>query len=333
MYALLNQFKIPFFFLYILVSFYIEANESQDSLKIGFGSCLDQDNPQEIWQPLKKENLHAFVFMGDNVYGDSDSGELIQMQIAYTKQKQRLPRWLKNLNPLAIWDDHDYGLDDGGGDYILKKDSQKLFLDFWKVKEEDPRRKQEGIYFSESKNLKDKKILILGLDTRYFRSPLVGEKRNYIATTDTSTTILGEEQWEWLESKFQTETNLIILVSSIQILATNHGFEKWSNFPHEKERLLSLIKESKKPVILVSGDRHKGAIYKQDNLYELTTSSLNKPLPGWLETIWKETDPLILGTMHYDMNYGVIRIESSGVISVELKGKEGEILQKASLKI
>ena len=65
MYPLLNQFKIPFFFLYILISFYIEANESQDSLKIGFGSCLDQDNPQEIWQPLKKENLHAFVFMGD----------------------------------------------------------------------------------------------------------------------------------------------------------------------------------------------------------------------------------------------------------------------------
>ena len=92
-------------------------------------------------------------------------------------------------------------------------------------------------------------------------------------------------------------------------------------------------KESKKPVILVSGDRHKGAIYKQDNLYELTTSSLNKPLPVWLATIWKETYPLILGTMHYNMNYGVIRIESSGVISVELKGKEGEILQKASLKI
>lgn len=333
MFPLLNQFKIPFFFLYILVSFYIEANESLDSLKIGFGSCLDQDNPQEIWQPLKKENLHDFVFMGDNVYGDSDSGELIQMQTAYIKQEQRLPRWLKNLNPLAIWDDHDYGLNDGGGDYILKKDSQKLFLDFWKVKEEDPRRNQEGIYFSENKNLKDKKILILGLDTRYFRSPLEGEKRNYIATTDTSTTILGKEQWEWLESQFQKETDLIILVSSIQILATNHGFEKWSNFPHEKERLLSLIKESEKPVILVSGDRHKGAIYKRDNLYELTTSSLNKPLPGWLERIWEETDPLLLGTMHYNINYGVIRIESSGVISVELKGKEGEILQKASLEI
>ena len=126
---------------------------------------------------------------------------------------------------------------------------------------------------------------------------------------------------------------MIVLVSSIQILATNHGFEKWNNFPHERTRLLSLIKESKKPVILVSGDRHKAAIYKRDNLYELTTSSLNKPLPGWLERIWKETDPLLEGEIHYNMNYGVIKIESSGVISVELKGKEGEILQKASLKI
>ncbi|GIT33654.1 MAG: hypothetical protein Ct9H300mP3_11850 [Gammaproteobacteria bacterium] len=61
-----------------------------------------------------------------------------------------------------------------------------------------------------------------------------------------------------------------------------HGFEKWSNFPHEKERLLSLIKQFKKPVGLVSGDRHKAGIYKQDNLYELTSFSLNKPfLGGW----------------------------------------------------
>ena len=208
-----------------------------------------------------------------------------------------------------------------------------MFLDFWNVTADDPRRNQEGIYFSETKSLNGKKILMLGLDTRYFRSPLVGEKRNYVATSNTNTTILGEEQWRWLESKFKEKSDFIILVSSIQILATNHGFEKWSNFPHEKERLLSLIKESKKPIILVSGDRHKGAIYKKDNLYELTTSSLNKPLPGWLKKIWKETDPLLLGVMHYNINYGVIRIEASGVINIELKGEEGEILQKASLKI
>ena len=116
--------------------------------------------------------------------------------------------------------------------------------------------------------IKDKKILLIGLDTRYFRSSLEGEKRNYQSTSDVSKTILGQQQWEWLERTFQNEADIIILVSSIQILATNHGFEKWSNFPHEKERLLSLIKQFKKPVVLVSGDRHKAGIYKQDNLYE-----------------------------------------------------------------
>ena len=181
--------------------------------------------------------------------------------------------------------------------------------------------------------IKDKKILLIGLDTRYFRSALEGEKRNYQSTSDISKTILGKKQWQWLERTFQKEADIIILVSSIQILATNHGFEKWSNFPHEKERLLSLIKEFGKPVVLVSGDRHKAGIYKQDNLYELTSSSLNKPLPKWLVEVWDETDPLLLGTMHYDMNYGVINIDSSGTINVDLKDEKGNILEAVEFDI
>ena len=151
--------------------------------------------------------------------------------------------------------------------------------------------KEKGFIFLKADRLKIRKILLIGLDTRYFRSPLEGEKRDYQSTSDISKTILGKEQWEWLERTFQEEVDIIILVSSIQILATNHGFEKWSNFPHEKERLLSLIREFQKPVVLVSGDRHKAGIYKQENLYELTSSSLNKPLPRWLVAVWDETDP------------------------------------------
>ena len=332
MYSLLNQFKIPFFFLCILFSFYIEANESQDSLKIGFGSCLDQDKPQVIWKALENENLNDFFFMGDNVYGDLDSGKLTNMGPSYAKQEENFPPWLKSLKPLAIWDDHDYGLNDGGSEYTLKKEAQKLFLDFWNIDIKDERHKREGIYFSESRQIKDKKILLIGLDTRYFRSALEGEKRDYQSTSDKSKTILGKEQWQWLETTFHEEADIIILVSSIQILATNHGFEKWSNFPHEKKRLLSLIREFQKPVVLVSGDRHKAGIYKQENLYELTSSSLNKPLPRWLVAVWDETDPLLLGKMHYDMNYGLINIDS-GSISIDLKDEKGNVLESVEFDI
>ena len=130
MYSSLKQIKIHYFFLSFLASFFIEANEVKDFFKIGFGSCLDQDKPQEIWKSIREENLNDFFFMGDNVYGDTDTGKLVEMKQAYLKQEQRLPVWLKNLTPLAIWDDHDYGINDGGNEYYLKKESQKLFLEF-----------------------------------------------------------------------------------------------------------------------------------------------------------------------------------------------------------
>ena len=324
-----SYIKILYLTLPLILSSLSLAEDNTESLKIGFGSCIDEAKPQPIWKALEKERLNDFFFMGDNIYGDMDSGVLSisNMGSAYAKQAENFPDWLQNLKPLAIWDDHDYGLNDGGQEYTLKKDSQKLFLDFWKIDKQDDRHKREGIYFSETRQIKDTKILLIGLDTRYFRSPLEGEKRNYQSTSDVSKTILGEQQWEWLERIFRESADIIILVSSIQILATNHGFEKWSNFPHEKERLLSLIEQFKKPVVLVSGDRHKAGIYKQGNLYELTSSSLNKPLPRWLVAVWNETDPLLLGKMHYDMNYGLISIHSSGTVNIDLKDDKGNVLE------
>ncbi len=327
-----SSLKILYLTFLLILSPLSLAEGYADSLKIGFGSCVDEAKPQPIWEAVEKENLNDFFFVGDNVYGDLDSGELSNMGPAYEKQEENFPNWLKNLKPLAIWDDHDYGLNDGGSEYTLKKEAQKLFLDFWKIDIQDERHKREGIYFSESRQIKNKKILLIGLDTRYFRSPLEGEKRNYQSTSDISKTILGKEQWQWLERTFEEEADIVILVSSIQILATNHGFEKWSNFPHEKERLLSLIRQFQKPVVLVSGDRHKAGIYKQENLYELTSSSLNKPLPKWLVAVWDETDPLLLGKMHYDMNYGLINIDSRS-ISIDLKDEKGNVLESVEFDI
>ena len=87
-----------------------------DSIKIGLGSCLDQNYPQPIWQTIEKENLNYFVFLGDNVYGDSPTGSLIKMNRAYKKQKKMFPDFLKEMKIYSIWDDHDYGINDGGAD-------------------------------------------------------------------------------------------------------------------------------------------------------------------------------------------------------------------------
>ena len=59
---------------------------------------------------------------------------------------------------------------------------------------------------------------------------------------------------------------------------------------------------------------------------------MNQPLPGWLEKIWKENDPLLEGEMHYDMNYGVIKISDSSLIVIQLKNNYGQVLEEVKIQ-
>lgn len=318
--------------LLLLLSFNL-FSQTGETFILGMGSCLDQDSDQqEMWSSLEKENLTEFFFLGDNIYGDNKDGSLEKMQSAYIKQSDNLPNWLNKISVNAIWDDHDYGVNDGGGDFIGKEKSQKLFLDFWKIKKSDRRSNDEGIYFSKEVILNNKVIKIIGLDTRYFRSPLEGEKRARTPTQDTSKTILGTDQWSWLSNQLSQDMDILILASSIQIIATNNGFEKWGNFPHERQRLFKLLNDLNKPVVMLSGDRHKAGLYKMGNLHEITSSSMNKPLPRWLSLYWdstqKETDEFLVGEMFYEPNYGILKIEDENKIEIELKNKQGESLNK-----
>ena len=249
------------------------TSEKVYAYKYGLGSCLDQDREQSIWSAIKKENVDGFMFLGDNVYGDIPSGKLSKMKKAYQTQKDRLPRWLMDdKDILAIWDDHDFGVNDGGGDYPLKQESEKMFLDFWKIHSSDPRRKRDGIYFKQTKKIEGIEIDIIGLDTRYFRSKLKSKKNTYQPNNDSSATILGQDQWAWLKSSiFNSSADIIVILSSIQILATNHPYEKWDNFPQERKKLLNLmaIAAKDKTIIAVTGDRHKSGIYQNQDFVEI----------------------------------------------------------------
>ena len=157
---------ITLFLLFALTPHYLQA------YKFGLGSCLHQDQEQAIWKAIKLKEVDSFIFLGDNVYGDTQSGNLQRMKEAYAKQKLNLPKWLLEKEILSIWDDHDYGLNDGGSSYKNKVEAQELFVDFWKIPSEDPRRKREGIYFESKKTIEGLKVHVVALDTRYFRSNL-----------------------------------------------------------------------------------------------------------------------------------------------------------------
>ena len=312
-----------------------------DEIKIGIGSCLDQDFPQPIWQPIEEENLDYFIFLGDNVYGDSIFENLYKMKRAYSKQEKLLPDFLDQTDIFAIWDDHDYGKNDGGSDYKYKKLAENLFLDFWNVPINDVRRSREGIYFSENKVFFNRKYKLIFLDTRYFRSPLkrtdergAPGKERYLPDNSTNKTLIGNEQWEWLSNKLDENADIRIIVSSIQIIAEGHGFEKWGNLPKEKERLYNLIDSKNiKDIIFLSGDRHAGAIYKDKTtkgtkLYEITSSSLNLPGAAWV-TKYKGKDrppepgPNRVNSMYLWENYGFIEFTENN-IHLSLKDINGK---------
>lgn len=93
-------------------------------------------------------------------------------------------------------------------------------------------------------------------------------------------------QWKWLEETLRLSTAQITVIGSgIQILPTDRPvIECWSQFPHERGRLLQLVKEAGvnshgRRTVLLSGDVHFSEALCVDNagehLLEFTSSGLS----------------------------------------------------------
>lgn len=214
-----------------------------------------------LWDDILAEEPDLWIWGGDNIYADTDDMEKMEAMYQQQNKVNGYRRLKKKIPVIGTWDDHDYGINDGGVDFSSKKESQQVFLDFMNVPEDSPRRQREGIYNSHLYNFPQGSVRILVLDTRYFRTPLTKDtltKKRFQPNTFGEGTLLGEPQWQWLEEELMnSRADFNIIVSSIQFLSNQHGFECWGNFPHEVERLQSLIAKSKaKGVFILSGDRH-----------------------------------------------------------------------------
>ena len=113
---------------------------------------------------------------------------------------------------LATWDDHDYGENDAGFEYPLKVESQKLFNEVYSVPEDSPRRQRPGIYDAQIFGPEGKRVQVILLDTRYFRSKLrswakgerpPGRGPYQPHEDEADVTMLGEAQWKWLKEELK----------------------------------------------------------------------------------------------------------------------------------
>jgi len=331
--------KITHFLLSVLISINLYAN--QEIVTLGFGSCLHQDRSMAILNTIEKKELDLFMFIGDNVYGDQEDGELDKLIRTYKQQYNNLEDFLKNVSTEFIWDDHDFGLNDGGSNYRYKDTAKELFLETWQIPENDPRRQRDGLYFDKMVKKNGLKIHLIFLDNRTFKSEwkLTDEfnkegKERYVEDFNPEKTLLGKKQWSWLKDRLKVDSNIKIILSSLQILSLGHGWESWDKFPLERSKFFNLIDESNvSNFFILSGDRHRGGFYQfktadNKNIYEFTSSSLNLPIPFNTE----EEGPLRIGSTYRKANFGVVRIFEDEVV-MELTSHTGEVVNSLNVAI
>ncbi len=302
---------------------------------ITFGSCNKVDKPQSMWTDVAANNPNLWIWLGDIIYADTTDMKALAAMYKRLKTNPNYKKLRAKAQVVGVYDDHDFGVNDSGKSYPMKKPAKKCLMDFLDVPMNNPLRKREGAYQSYTFGQGGQRIKVIVLDTRYFRDDLEADTtkaRRYIPNMTGD--MLGEAQWKWLEKELKNSpANLNILCTSIQVLADQHGHEKWGNFPNCRKRLLSLIASTKpRNLMILSGDRHMAEISKMElqglsyPLYDFTSSGLTHIRSGT-----SEVNKLRVGDMIVKKNFGLLKIRWEGerpVVSMQVRGLLNELYQE-----
>eukprot|EP00967_Tisochrysis_lutea_P017712 scaffold20060_cov33-Tisochrysis_lutea.AAC.1 len=229
---------------------------SEDTVleRITFSSCAHQD-PEgfgddniyfESWDTFAAAGADLAILTGDNVYGDCVLPGCTELKAAYDELAAipAFQRFKSKVPFIATWDDHDYGVNNGGADFALKHYAKEHFLNFYNIPMDDERRTRGGVYKSYTFGPEGKRLQVILLDDRWFK---------------TADTILGDEQWQWLAQELRKPADLRLLVNGFQFLG--NLYEGFYQQPCEQKKLLSILPDN---VVLISGDRHIGSFYQVD---------------------------------------------------------------------
>ncbi len=245
-----------------------------DSFRIAFGSCasVDLDSTQKIWKATAHSGPMAFLWLGDNIYGDSSN-------LAVLRKKYRRQRMVKSLlgfqatvPQLAIWDDHDYGRNDGDRRFDGKRNSLKVFREYW-ANPNFGLPTTPGVFFRWSIGNVD----FFFLDTRTYRDPnlyLDGPRKTH----------LGVAQKSWLMNGLKESRAVFkVLVSSNTWTGWKGPFrDSWGSFTNERDEIFNFIRdEGISGVFLIAGDSHRPQMnvipwsrFGGYDLYEVISSPL-----------------------------------------------------------
>lgn len=246
-----------------------------ETVRIAFGSCANEkEGSSKVWNRMNAVKIDALVLLGDTPYIDT-TDLAIQRQRYQTFSNVPAFAALVAHTPLyGTWDDHDFGRNDTDGNLEGKEFSRQAFREY----RPNPSfgENNQGIYTK----FKQGPVEIFLLDARWF------------ARTETShniPTLLGKQQWNWLERALKASTSPYKILASGMIFngATRPGkTDHWGAYPTEYLRLLSIIKRNNiSGIILVSGDIHWSRVIKHNttdtigyDVHEFITSPVHEKL-------------------------------------------------------
>lgn len=310
--------------LMLALPFTVSADASLKEIKelrrLAFGSCNKHTRPQPIWDQIAANSPDLFIFDGDTVYADGKGLEVLSNAYKIQNNVEAYKKFKTVVPVIGMWDDHDYGKNNGGNEYQFKKESQKLFLDFIGEPLNSPRRNQEGVYTSYTFGKDDHKVKVILLDNRYFKNIEKGA-------------LLGEKQWKWFEEEIKnSDASLNIIVAGISILSpkTIHS-EEWADYPAEKERLAKTVKSTKTPYLYLAGDKHFADIFWKNEELEFLSSGMTHNTEGVVRPLIRAMYPSPI----FRHNYGLIDFQWEGktpVLDLSVRTDTGEVFNQKKVK-
>ncbi|MEO0338600.1 MAG: alkaline phosphatase D family protein [Bacteroidota bacterium] len=316
-----------------------EIDPNQLLETIALGSCNRQDSKQDMWEYILENDPQLWIWLGDNIYGDSEDMEVMKSKYLQQKYGEEYSKLRKQMPVVGTWDDHDFGANNAGKEFPKRDESQALMLDFLDVAPDAPVRNQKGGYQAFTFGPKGKQVKVILLDSRYHRDAPISNRDGSGYLPNKTGTILGEVQWKWLENELRnSEAQVHLIGNGIQVIPQDHRFEKWFNFPKEREKLFNLLaKYQVANSILLSGDRHIAEISKlsvegmNEPIYELTSSGMTHSY----EKAGDEPNRHRVSKLIGKRNFGVIKIdwEANPIkIDLEVRGLKNAVHTSVQVK-
>ncbi len=241
---------------------------SKKPLRFVVGSCIHtkyRGRAPKIWNSITSQNPDAILLLGDNVYVNLPSLRFVNFKKKFESRyvHTRLSTDLyfqKKLTPVfAIWDDNDYGEKDGGKEFKHKAYTSKMFQAFF------PRLKKHRL-FSMSKSKTNQNMTLesvaLKFDIGKSKFTMLDNRsfRDVRGKSAKSGAHHGKTQLMLLKHRLQEKGNHYI-ASGNEFFGAHHKFESYEkDHPEEFKEFIQIIKNSRKKVFLMGGDRHLSSL-------------------------------------------------------------------------